>query len=44
MWEAGIKHGSPPLRISFKGTLDHINAFLPYLQESLYNEKEKDTA
>lgn len=41
MWEAGIKHNSNPLRISFKGTLDHINAFLPYLQSAPTMKEKK---
>jgi len=31
MWEAGTLHNVPPLRISFKGTLDRIDVFLPQL-------------
>ena len=31
MWKASTTHNVPPLRISFKGSLDRINAFLPYL-------------
>ena len=42
MWEAGTLHGSPPLRISFKGTLDHINAFLPQLQSASTMKRKKE--
>lgn len=28
IWHAALLYGSPPLRISFKGSIDHINVFL----------------
>ena len=31
MWQAGERHNIPPLRISFKGTIDVVAAYLPKL-------------
>ena len=31
MWEAGLRSGQMPLRISFKGTVQHFRIFAPFL-------------
>jgi len=31
MAEAALRYGKDPLRLSFKGTLQHLNTFLPLL-------------
>jgi hypothetical protein len=31
MWEAGVRAGAPPLRLSFKGSVQHVRTFAPLL-------------
>lgn len=31
LWEAGIKHNVPPLRLSYKGAIQHVLSFVPIL-------------
>ena len=38
MAEAAKRHGKDPLRLSFMGTLQHLNTFLPLLAVSVPNE------
>jgi len=40
MWKAALIHDVTPLRISFKGTVDRINVFLPQLTHAFGPQKQ----
>ena len=41
MTEAALRYGQDPLRLSFKGTLQHLNTFLPLLATSGPNKRRQ---
>ena len=41
MTEAALRYGKDPLRLSFKGTLQHLNTFLPLLATSGLKKRQR---
>ena len=43
MWEAGMRHGVDPLRLSFQATIQHLLNFIPQLVQAGRNKRRELT-